>query len=481
MSKLMSGAVVLTASRFSNFAILLVSPLLLVRILDVHSYGQYQEFMLYAMLLITVCEFAANTSLTYFVPKYPDRDSALISQTSAIVLVFSLFCLALLLLARPLFLRLTSYDFVLPLAAYVFCFVNLNWLENYWIAKGRVDLVLYYSTARLVIRATVLIVVAYFTRDVGRILLAVIAAEAFRLLMVAGYLVRARMLTNAFTNADVREQLRFTFPGWVAWLVQQADQSYGRVFISSVLGPAALAYYSVAGYLIPIVGMVRTAPSDVLLPALVQAGADPRNSLRLWQRSTVVFWALFLPLAMLLMCYARLFITTFFTAKLLPAVPLFEVYALWILRRCFSFDELLRSRGKTGFMMTGSLFGLAANLALTALLYHGLGFVGPAIAFIVSQVASEIYYARKATREFGVDYAHLLDWRGLWRVSLGCLAGAPLLVAHGHLPGPELVRAAIISTLFVAISWYTAFRLGVDDIGRIATFAVARFRTRAPA
>jgi O-antigen/teichoic acid export membrane protein len=474
MSKLMSGAVVLTASRLSNFAILLVSPLLLVRILDVRTYGEYQEFMLYAILLITICEFAVNTSLTYFVPRYTNRDRALISQTSAIVLIFSSLCLSILLLARPLFIKLTSFDFVLPLAAYVFCFVNLNWLENFWIAKGRVDLVLYYSTARLIIRATVLVLVAYFTRDVEKIIWSVVATEALRLLLVAGYLLRTRALTNAFTGADILEQLRFTFPGWVAWLVQQADQSFGRLFISNALGPAALAYYSVAGYLIPIVGMVRTAPSDVLLPALVQAGGDPRNSLRLWQRSTVVFWALFLPLAMLLTCYAELFITTFFTAKLLPAVPLFEMYALWILRRCFSFDELLRSRGKTGFMMIGSVLGLAANLALTALLYHWFGFVGPAVAFIISQVASELYYAHMATREFGVTYAKLLDWRGLWQVSLGCLAGAPLLIARDYLPGPELLRAAVSSLVFVSVCWYTAFRLGVDDIGRVATFLVSR-------
>jgi hypothetical protein len=60
MPGLISRAAVLTFSRVSNFAIQLFSPLLLVRLLEVSSYGEYQEFMIYAMLLVTVCSFAIS-------------------------------------------------------------------------------------------------------------------------------------------------------------------------------------------------------------------------------------------------------------------------------------------------------------------------------------------------------------------------------------------------------------------------------------
>ena len=152
MSGLMSRGIVLTASRLSNFAILVLSPLLLVRILDVQGYGKYQEFMIYATLFVTICGFGIDASLTYFLPRYPNQERQLVSQNSALIMVFSSVCLCLFLIARKPFLEIASYDFTLPLAAYVFCFVNLNWLEYYWIAKRRTDLVLYYSAGRLFVR-----------------------------------------------------------------------------------------------------------------------------------------------------------------------------------------------------------------------------------------------------------------------------------------------------------------------------------------
>ena len=74
MSGLLSRGAVLTASRLSNFAILMLGPLLLVRILDVDAFGQYQEFMIYAMLFITICGFGMDSSLTYFLPRYPNLE-----------------------------------------------------------------------------------------------------------------------------------------------------------------------------------------------------------------------------------------------------------------------------------------------------------------------------------------------------------------------------------------------------------------------
>src|SRR5688572_29381767 len=147
MSGLLSRTAILTASRVSNFAIQLFSPLLLVRILDVAAYGQYQEFMIYAGLLTVLCAFAVDSSLTYFLPRFPERERAFVTQTTLITLAMSTICLTTLLLMRFFVLKLVTIDFVTPLAVYVFLFVNLNWVEYYWIAKRKPMIVLYYSAA----------------------------------------------------------------------------------------------------------------------------------------------------------------------------------------------------------------------------------------------------------------------------------------------------------------------------------------------
>src|SRR5688572_33316897 len=128
MSDLILRGAVLTVSRLSNFAVQLLSPVLLVRILDVAAYGQYQEFTIYAVLLTGLCTFAVDSSLTYFIPRFPERDRSFVLQTTLITLAISSLSVSILMLGKPLVLKLTSYDFILPLATYVFFFVNLGWL-----------------------------------------------------------------------------------------------------------------------------------------------------------------------------------------------------------------------------------------------------------------------------------------------------------------------------------------------------------------
>jgi hypothetical protein len=143
-----------------------------------------------------------DTSLTYFLPKHPDRERLFVSQTTLLILVFSSLCLLAVLAARPLFLAVTSFDFVLPLVTYVFFFANLNWVEYYWLAKRRTDLVLYYSAARLFARVAVLLTVAYLTRDVMIIIWSMVCVEALRFVLVAFFAARAGLLNVLITDQD---------------------------------------------------------------------------------------------------------------------------------------------------------------------------------------------------------------------------------------------------------------------------------------
>ena len=364
MSALISRTAILTASRFSNFAIQLFSPMLLVRILDVVAYGQYQEFTVYAMLLTSLCAFAVDSSLTYFIPRFPERERSFVTQTSMITLAVSTLCLTSLLLAKPLFLKFASYDFVAPLAAYVFFFVNLNWLEYYWIAKQRPRLVLYYSAVRLIVRLGVLLSVAYITRDVLEILWSMVVVEALRVLLASIYFSRLGMFVRDVRRSELAEQLSFALPIGASAVLQNSGRSIGKIFVSSTLGSAALAYYAVGSYLAPIIRMMRSGINDAVYPELVRAHNTPGGALRLWQRVNVLNCVMFFPAFVLAVFYAEQVITILFTSAYLPAVPIFNVYAFFLLRRCFNTDVLLRTTGRTGFMLWGTIGSLRGQRAL---------------------------------------------------------------------------------------------------------------------
>lgn len=470
MSRLMSRTAILTISRLSNFAIHVISPLLLVRILDVGGFGQYQEFVIYAMLLVALCTFGVDSSLTYFLPRYPERERKIVSQTTVVNLVTSTVCLLALFLAKPLVLKIASYDFVAPLIAYVFFFVNFNWLEYYWIGKRQPRKVLWYSALRMIVRVTVVLVAAYLTHDVLTIVWSMAAVELIRVLLVSVYLVRERIFIGGIRRMEVVEQLRFAVPIGASAFVQQFGRNLGKLVISSTLGPAGLAYFAIGSYLQPIVRVTRSGIEDSIYPELVRAHGDPGGPLRLWQRVNVLYCVLFFPAFVLLVHYAEVIITTLFTANYLPAVPVFQVFALFLIRRCFNTDVLLRTTGRTGFMLWGAMGALALNVTLIMLLSRYFGLIAPAIAFITAEIALEVYFGLRARRLMKLTVAELVDWSSILRIAASCFLALPILIAFNMLRGPGLPLVAVASMLYFATVLLLAYRFGVADVGRVVGY-----------
>jgi O-antigen/teichoic acid export membrane protein len=476
MSDLISRGAVLTASRLSNFAIQLLSPILLVRILDVEAYGQYQEFMIYAVLLTGVCSLAVDSSLTYFLPRFPERERSFILQTSLITLALSGIGAGAVLLAKPLFLRLTTYDFVLPLVVYVFFFVNLGWLEYYWIAKREARKVLYYSALRLILRVVVLLVSAYLTRDVMTIAWSIAAFEAARVLWAFAYCSRRELFRGDLSWRGVVEQMKFAAPIGTAALLQNAGRNLGKLFVSATLGPVALAYYAIGSYLIPIIRLMRSGISDAIYPELVAAHDRRTAAVGLWQRVNILNCVMFFPAFVLLLFYSEEIIQLLFTQAYIPAVPVFCIFAFFLIRRCFNTDVLLRTSGRTGFMLWGTVGSLILNIALIVVFSKSLGMTGPALAFLMSEIALELFYASQMSRTLGLNLSSFADWKSIGRVAAACVVALPVLLAFEYVPLGEILRAAAASVLYATLVLLVSYRLGVKDIGRVANFVRSRIR-----
>jgi O-antigen/teichoic acid export membrane protein len=300
------------------------------------------------------------------------------------------------------------------------------------------------------------------------------AFEALRVLWAFIYCVRRGLFRGELGWPGIIEQLRFSTPIGVASLLQNAGRNVGKIFISGTLGPAALAYYAIGSYLIPIIRLMRSGISDAIYPELVAAQEQRGVAVRLWQRVNVLNCVMFFPAFIVLMFYAEEIITTLFTKEYLPAVPVFCVFAFFLLRRCFNTDVLLRTAGRTGFMLWGTIGSLALNILLIVVLSGPLGMIGPAVAFLLAEIALETFYASRMSRMLGLGVANFADWPSIARVAASCILALPILVGFSFLPGPDLVLAVIASMLYFPSVFLIAYRLGVADIGRVAGFAWSR-------
>lgn len=479
MSELVRRAFVLGFARIANYAVLLISPLLLVRLLDVDSYGQYREFILYSLVLISICGLAIKDNLIYIVPKYPERAAIAASQTANMLLVATLVGLAIFVLGKDWFLSRASFDFALPLALYVFFFLGHDILENYWLGVRQPGYVLLYSTARSLFRLVVVVVAALTTQSVQVVIIAIVCAEGVRWVASILILLRLGLLPLATDRVLAREQLRFIAPLSAAGLIYLANEKVGHLFVSATLGAGALAVYTIGTYQLPVIAVVRSAVADTLFPEMVKhSDAGSNQGLEMWKASTVFYLVLVLPLVVVLMYLSELFVVTLFTVNYIEAVDVFRFALLIMIRQCFEVGTPLRAINANRYMLQGNLAALALHLPLLYVAVHVLGIAGAALAWVVADLIAAGYLGRVVLRRYGITVAEFARWRAIGKIVACALVASPVMLL-GDIVGLTPWLAGLVSASLYGCAYLMILsQLRVSEVEVVLKYASNMFRKR---
>src|SRR5690606_38514886 len=165
--------------------------------------------------------------------------------------------------------------------------------------------------------------------------------------------------------------------------------------------------------------------------------------------------------------FAEPLVTTLFTEEYLAAVPVFQLYALVLLREVFDFGVPLRAANRTAPIAHGNLLALGLTIVLLALLLRPLGLIGAVTALLVSRLAEGLYLARCTCRQYRITLRALADWADLGKVTLACALGAIVFVGSfwtDHFGRAGIVIGSIaffgvVSVLLVIMQLPEALRL----------------------
>ena len=137
MSSFVSRGAVLASARLLNQGLALLSPLMLVRLLEISEYGRYRQFMATAMFITSLAGFALSANLNYLIARSPERQAVDITNTCVLMLAVSVISSLVVVIARQWIVPPEIADSWLLLAVYVFMFLNLEVLVSYWLAYGK--------------------------------------------------------------------------------------------------------------------------------------------------------------------------------------------------------------------------------------------------------------------------------------------------------------------------------------------------------
>ena len=460
MTSLTRRTTILIICRALNYGVQLLSPIFLVRIFDIHGYGQYREFVLYAMISAVIVAFSIPTNLIYFLPKRPEREREAVTNSALFLLATSLVGILVLFIGRDFIRARTSYDFVAPLILYVFFFVNLDFFESYCLGKRRTMAVLYYSTARTIARIVSVIVAAHLSRDVMIVLRVMIAVEMIKCVFLVFFF--RRHFAPRLDLELVREQLRFIVPLGSASVIEYCNSEIAKLVVSVTMGVERLGLYTIGSYQIPAISIIRSSVIDTLFPEI--AIANDRDRLLPWQRANVIFCAISFPLFAVFLYHARIVIGTLFGDQYIAAVPLFRIYLVMMLLQCFEMGTPLRAANQNRAFVFGSVLSFTIDIGFILAFFKIIGFVAPAIAIVLGEISIALYLGRKVLAIYHIGIGELFMWGKILRIVTASAAVAPALFADALLGLSPVPRAVVSACLYLAVYLLIVSRLGIPEV-----------------
>jgi O-antigen/teichoic acid export membrane protein len=432
MSSFVSRGAVLASARLLNQALALLSPLLLVRLLEISEYGRYRQFMAIAMFITSLAGFALSANLNYLIARSPERESVDISNTCLLMLAVSILSALVVVLARQWIVPPEISSAWALLAVYVFLFLNLEVLVSYWLAHGKSVQVMGYTLALTVWRIATLLAATYWLRDVELIFIVIVCSEAIKNLCIYVWLRLRGLLVYRWDSAAMREQVRLVAPLGAGSVLYKLND-FGKVVVGTQMGPVPLAIYTTAAYQVPLVNIVQGALADVIFPDMVKRSQkDPVQGLILWKRAQVLIFATICPAWVLLTYWAEPLVRLLFTDAYVAATPYFQVFLLLMVRQCFQFSTPLRSVADNASFAHANLIALAINAGLIVALMPRYGLWGPTLGLVVGQTFTSIYLGARVLRRYQLPLSQLCQWDKLG------LALASSLVALAALHASQL-------------------------------------------
>lgn len=438
-----------------NQGLVVISPILLVRLLTVEEFGRYREFLLYAGLLTTISAFGINSSLLYFLPSRPNGVRQMVRQAVTMTFGTSVLVVGITLLADYFANGAILGAVALPVAIYVLLFVNLDFWESYWLALKRPAPVFAYTTGRLIARILVVVTAASIWRDVMPIIWSLIALEATRI--VVSFIAWRRAVSIGQIDAASqescwREQFRYCLPVGLALILVTLNKSLGNLFVTKTLGVVALAHYAIGTHIQPVIGVLRNSVSDAVLPELAALKSTKgEGALGLWRRSTIVSMILLTAAGVVLFEFAHTFVVTLFSPSYEPAVLIFQIYLLVLVREVFDFGVALRAVGKTAPIVTSSLFAILLNLLLLVTVLPVWGLPAAALAFVISRWTEGVVLGRSTMRAYNIGLKDLARWGDLGRIALAALLASVVFYGSFWIDHFGLVGVVLGGTVFMSL------------------------------
>jgi len=465
-------ALSLGAANAFEYALQFLLPVVLVRCLDTAAFGQYRLFWLAVGTVMAIVTMAVPGSLYYFLPRSEGATKRLYINQALVFLAAAGLIAGWAVSSwnpwLPEKMRgLAQHEAVVPV--FVLLWVVASLLDLLPTVEERVAWQAKATIGLGALRAVALSMAAILTRELGPVLLVLLAFVAFKVALLVGYVAAHHGLGGPLLRRDAfSDQLKYAAPigaaGALYGLRSQADQWVAATLFSV----STFASFSIATILGPLVHVCRHSIFHTVLPSLsrLQAAGDVRGMLDLKSRANVMVGVLVYPLLAFAFVFAEEIVTVVYTASYVDAAPVMRVFTVGLAALVVEFTSVVQLQRQGAFMMRMSLVALILSVALSWLSAHAFGLAGAAAGSVTAIYYDLIATLRQVSLRTGVPMRRLQDWRSLGLLMLfaalaaGLACGVTDLYFAASRPLVRLiVGGALLATAYATmVAWVGAGR-----------------------
>jgi O-antigen/teichoic acid export membrane protein len=466
---LLGRASPLVMARLVSAGVTFVIPLVLARALTLEDYGAYKQIFLVSQTLYHVLPLGVAQSVYFFVPR-ADEKRPYLGQALVFLLGMGLLAFALVALTGPSLGQLFSSPAIAehrwPLGLYVFGILASWPLEISLTSQGKTKLA---AAAYLVgdfLRAAALVVPVLLGLGMGGLLWAIALFALARTVVAWAIALRAGQ-GPFFDRRRFMTQLLYALPFGAAMLLSFPQAAFHQYVVSAQVSPEIFALYAVGCFQLPLVDLLYTPTSEVLMVRLGELERERRvaEGALAFREAAAKLSLFFVPMAAFLFVCSAEFIEALFGARFLPAAPIFRVSLVAIVLAVLPMDGALRARNQTRHIFFSYLAKAVVTVPAVLLGVSRFGLLGGIGAWALAELVGKAMLlsrlpAALSTPERRVGLLELLPGKELLRAS-GAAAGAGLAVvllraageaAFGAMPAGLLWRALPLFLLGLAFA-----------------------------
>ncbi|MFZ5472152.1 MAG: lipopolysaccharide biosynthesis protein [Myxococcota bacterium] len=379
----------LVLARTVSAGVTVLIPLVLTRALALPEFGTYKQLLLVAQTLHFMLPFGVAQSLYYFLPRTSER-RAYLGQTLVFLTGVSLAAVVLLALlgghvstyfSNPELLRHRVL-----LAVYVVGTIVSSPLEIVFTAEGRTKVAAGVYLGSDAARTLAMVLPVLAGQGLAGLMAGMAGWAALRALGTAWLFWRHRgawFSTGLFVG-----QLKYAAPFGAAVAITVPQLLAHQYAVSFSVSPEDFAIYAVACFQLPLVNLLLTPVSEVLMVRVSELDSQGglEEGVRCYREATAKLAYAFLPLTAFCCVAAPELITALFGSKYQAATPLYQVGVLATALAIFPVEGVLRATGRTAHIFSASVLKAVSTVPIVYAGVRWFGMEGAMASSVITEV-----------------------------------------------------------------------------------------------